>query len=215
MATPRKEKRVEREVDTRTHYEDGTPVRRNKNGAVLKQYGKSNRGWASGRPPIEFNEEYHCALAHDLALLNVTNEVIARAFGIGGGTLSGWLHKYPKLFEAILSGKDAADAKVARAMHERAVGYAHNSVKLFYDSKNGKVIEHEYVERYPPETAAGVFILTNRQRKQWKNRQENELTGPDGSPLAAPQINITFDLSGGAAAPQIEGQLQRLTDDGE
>ena len=36
-----------------------------------------------------------------------------------------------------------------------------------------------------PDTAAVIFTLTNRDPKQWKNRQSQEVTGKDGKDLLA------------------------------
>jgi hypothetical protein len=53
----------------------------------------------------------------------------------------------------------------------------------------------EYTEHYPPDTAAGIFWLTNRQKHLWKQRQSNELTGVDGQPLTPPSITINGVVS--------------------
>jgi hypothetical protein len=50
-----------------------------------------------------------------------------------------------------------------------------------------KVKEHSVTDKhYQPVPAAVIFALTNRDPENWKNKQTNEVTGKDGTPLVPP-----------------------------
>ena len=38
-------------------------------------------------------------------------------------------------------------------------------------TRDGKIVEHKYVEHYPPDTAAICFWLKNRRPDQWRDAQ--------------------------------------------
>jgi len=108
-------------------------------------------------------------------MLGATDVELAAMIGIGLKTLSRWKNSYPEFEQAIKSGKDVADSNVAVSLYRRAIGYTHRAVKIF--AHNGTTFEHEYTERYPPETTACIFWLKNRRPKIWRDRpafQEGE-----------------------------------------
>jgi hypothetical protein len=57
--------RAKTEPDPET-YPDGSPVRRNKHGVVLKQYARTG-----GRPPLEYDPKYHPKQSYEFALLGL------------------------------------------------------------------------------------------------------------------------------------------------
>lgn len=138
-----------------------------------------------------------------MCLLGATDEKIADALKIDIATFYRWKDKHEDFCDAILRGKDQADAKIASSMYHRAAGYKHRATKVFYDSKAAEaeyesynkavrkweddgmtglmpeppsedagVVKVDYIERYPPDTAAAKFILTNRHPDTWKDKQE-------------------------------------------
>ena len=77
------------------------------------------------------------------------------------------MFKWPKLLE-----------EVPEKMFKRATGYTHPDVDI-------KVIENKIVvtklkKHYPPDTKAGIFWLTNRQKKVWRDKQEIGVTDNKG-----------------------------------
>ena len=52
----------------------------------------------------------------------------------------------------------------------------------------------DYVEHYPPDTTACIFWLKNRQPALWRDKVQQELSGPDGQPLQAqtPSFVVSF-----------------------
>lgn len=129
------------------------------------------------------------ALAHricELAGQGKTDQEIADETGISRQTLFNWRGKYKTFDEAMAAGKSIADGLVEASLFQRACGYSHPAVKIFYNSKDGSIVKEEYIERYPPDTVAAIFWLKNRNPKRWKDRRE--ITGADGGPLSLEQL---------------------------
>jgi hypothetical protein len=142
--------------------------------------------------PSSFKEEY-CEQAYKLCLLGATDAELSDFFHIDAATLNRWKQRYPEFCESLKRGKDVADATVADSLYKRATGYSHPAVKIFADVKTGAEQVVEYTEHYPPDTVACIFWLKNRQRKHWRDKQDHEHTGKDGTPLNPPaEIKITF-----------------------
>lgn len=57
---------------------------------------------------------------------------------------------------------------MAKSLYHKGMGYKHKVVKVFA-TKDGEVIEHEYEERLPPDTASAIFWLKNRRRDKWRD----------------------------------------------
>jgi hypothetical protein len=131
--------------------------------------------------PTAYKPEY-AAMATKFCLLGADDEDLARMFDVSVATINNWKHAHPEFLESIKEGKDIADAEVAAKLYHRARGYSHQAVKIVADAKTG--MEHivPYTEHYPPDTAAGIFWLKNRQRAKWRDKVEQEVTGADGGP---------------------------------
>ena len=172
-------------ADPAETYADGTPVRRNKRGVKLKQFAGSG-----GKPPLEYDPTYHPEQARELALLGLTDAGIAKFFRISERTLYNWKKTYPALFAAIEAGGSVADAKVARSLYQRAIGYSYQTKKLFFDPKRGQVIEHDYIEHHPPDVGAATQWLANRQRALWRSRNKLTLSEANGEPADPPTLVI-------------------------
>jgi hypothetical protein len=76
-----------------------------------------------GRPTV-YKPEY-CELAHNYCLLGATAEELAGFFGVTRGTINNWIATIPEFAAALREGRDLADARVARGLFARAVGYSH------------------------------------------------------------------------------------------
>ena len=162
----------------------------------LREYGEAEKE-GTGRP-TDFRDGY-CLMATHLAKLGATDTELAEFFGCSESTLNLWKQKHPEFSESIKAGKIVTDMEVAVKLNERATGFEYfeaHPVKL-KDIKyeNGKkVSETERIEIVdvkkviPPDTTAGIFWLTNRQRKFWKQRVSAEHTGADGKDLV-PEAN--------------------------
>lgn len=137
---------------------------------------------AGGRP-TDYRPEY-VELGYKFALLGATDADLAKMFDVAESTINLWKLKHPEFSESVNKGKATADAEVAASLFHRAKGYSHDAVKIVADAKLG--IEHivPYREHYPPDTAAAIFWLKNRQKDKWRDKIEH--TGgsdPDDTPV--------------------------------
>jgi hypothetical protein len=115
--------------------------------------------------PTAYKPEY-CELAHNYCLLGATAEELAGFFDVTRGTINNWIATIPEFATALREGRDLADARVARKLFTRAMGY---------DRKVERTVWHRGEERtvsntlhYPPDTHACIFWLRNRRRRTWR-----------------------------------------------
>lgn len=73
-----------------------------------------------------------------------------------------------------MKGRDQADAKVAKSLFQRATGYDQPAEKIFMPAGADEPVRVPYVEHIPPDPQAAFWWLKNRQRKNWRDRQEIE-----------------------------------------
>jgi hypothetical protein len=104
--------------------------------------------------------------ARNLALLGLIDTEIAAALGIGETTLNEWKKRHPEFRESLNSGKLLADAEVAAALFQRAVGYSHPDTH--FSAYEGTVTATPTTKYYPPDTKAAMHWLHNRQMRLWK-----------------------------------------------
>ena len=140
-------------------------------------------------------QEGYVHLANQLCKLGATDEEMATAFQVCRDTIIQWRKEYPDFADACHAGKTVADAQVAAALFDRAIGYQHPDTKMFLDRDeegNGTVLTEEYMKHYPPDTQACKWWLTNRQRDKWQDKQEIELkvSGDRGARLLAAKKRI-------------------------
>ena len=137
---------------------------------------------AAGRP-TDYNQKF-ASIAKRFALLGLTNDEMADALDIARSTFYEWLKAYPEFSDAIQSGKDSADAKVAQSLYHRAKGYktTETDVKVI----DGKIVLTELQKNYPPDPASMIFWLRNRQPKLWRNKPD----APDQDHERSVTINI-------------------------
>lgn len=142
----------------------------------------------AGRP-TEYKSEY-CVQVEKLCKLGATDKEIADFFEVSEQTINTWKSEFPEFLESIKAGKDLADANVADRLYQRAMGYSHDAVKIFptggeTEDENGNKIKGPlivpYKEHYPPDTAAAIFWLKNRQRKKWRDKIETGFTDAEGN----------------------------------
>lgn len=147
------------------------------------------------------DENYQLVISY--ALLGATNEEIAGFLHVDPETFQRWIKENPRLVKCLQEGREAADARVARSLHSRAVGYTYNKkvpvrtkTKLYDES--GKVVGEQEVTEYideevilPPDVQAGKFWLGRRRRKDWEEKSTVELDTKDGKPLPL-DITIRF-----------------------
>ena len=64
-----------------------------------------------------------CELAHNYCLLGATNDELAAFFGVSPRTIDNWIAVHPEFEAAVKDGRVIADARVARGLYTRAIGY--------------------------------------------------------------------------------------------
>lgn len=64
--------------------------------------------------------------------------------------------------------------------------------------------EHKSMRHIPADTTAAIFWLKNRRPKDWRDKQEHELTGKDGKPIET-TVN-TKEIN------ELQGQLKELAE---
>jgi transcriptional regulator with XRE-family HTH domain len=139
----------------------------------------------TGRPTA-YKEEYN-EQARKLCLLGFTDKQLADFFDVTEQTINNWKKDYPEFFESLKKGKDIADANVAYSFYQRAIGYEHPEDKIF--NNNGKEMIVKTIKHYPPDTAAALSWLKNRQAEKWRDKQEIEHSG-------AMSVNIGKEFEG-------------------
>lgn len=125
--------------------------------------------------PTAYKAEY-AEQAYKLCLLGAKDKELANFFKVTEQTITSWKKKHPKFIASLKAGKENADAAVAESLYKRALGYT---------CKEDKVLQHEGIhtdtvtinKHYPPDVTAAIFWLKNRQRQNWRDKQEIEHSG--------------------------------------
>jgi hypothetical protein len=137
--------------------------------------------------PTGFKPEY-VAQAKKLAAHGLTDIEIADVFGVTSRTLYRWKADYADFAKALKLGKKGPDDRVAASLFQRAVGYEHDSEKVF--QHNGTIVRAKTREHIPASVTAAIFWLKNR--AGWKDVTRQELTGPAGAPVQTTSTTVTI-----------------------
>jgi hypothetical protein len=131
--------------------------------------------------PTKYDETM-CDRVYKLALLGATDSVMASILAISESTLNLWKLEYPEFSESIRAGKDIADSEVAVSLYKRATGYI--GKKVVTAAFQGKIGDVQEVDEYvAPDVSAAIFWLKNRQGNTWRDKQQTEISGPEGGPV--------------------------------
>lgn len=134
---------------------------------------------------LKYNQQYHDDWAWSLAIKGATDQEIADAFGISRRTLIRWRQKYDTLGKAIEEGKHIADSKVEKSLYLRATGYEVEDTERTVDidkDGNPKPVRIKTINKHvAPDTMAIMYWLNNRDRKNWVNRQEVEVSANENA----------------------------------
>lgn len=132
-----------------------------------------------------------------------TVELAVKKAGITKTTFYEWLQDPDKsdFADAIKNAKAEFKKtivdKLKKSLWDKALGFSYDETKTEYmhdpTAKKGEVgaiiVKNQTVttKRYPPDTAALIFALTNLAPDEWKNRQNIEATGANGRDLMPKQ----------------------------
>lgn len=111
---------------------------------------------------------------YELALLGATEAQIARVMNVDEKTIEYWKATKPEFLEQLNQGRMVADAKVAHALYQRAVGCSVPETRTVVCG--GKVIKVKVEKYFPPDSWAANKWLSIRQRQLWADVQRTEIT---------------------------------------
>ncbi|MGJ8370247.1 helix-turn-helix domain-containing protein [Staphylococcus capitis] len=101
----------------------------------------------------------------------LTDEQIARNFGVNIKTLMKWKDEKTEFMEAIKKGKEVSDYELENALHKRAVGYYYEEETV---TNAGKVVKVKKYEHANPTSL--IFALKNRLPNKYRDKVEQEVT---------------------------------------
>lgn len=126
--------------------------------------------------PTRYKAEYR-ELARKYCLLGATNEELGGFFGVTRRTIDNWIANVPEFTAAVRKGRALADARVARCLYERAVGYEHTVKRtVLHQGKEWTLTD---VVHLPPDIKACIFWLRHRRPENWRERAEVSDDGVD------------------------------------
>lgn len=142
----------------------------------------------AGRPSA-YRPEF-VTQAEKLCALGATDIEIADFFEVNVSTIYRWKNEHPDFCDAIKVAKTIADDRVERSLFQKATGYEQDEVKIFMPSNAAAPVYAPFRAKVAPDTTACIFWLKNRQPEKWRDRVQQEISGPDGQAL--PAITVTF-----------------------
>lgn len=150
-----------------------------------------------------YKPEY-AKIAYKLCLLGKTDAEIGDILGFNEATINAWKKIHPDFGQALIDGKELADANVANSLYHRAIGWQQPAKKIMQN--NGVPVIVDYTEHFPPDTQAATRWLMNRQPKLWRDRpsEENADTPtPDKIQVEVVDASLKDDSAeGGDAVPE-------------
>ena len=120
-----------------------------------------------GRPTL--SKPDYALQAHDHCLLGATNAELAALFEVAPRTIDNWIANNTEFAQAVREGRAEADARVARCLYERAVGYDRAVERVVWHQGQERVVASTV--HYPPSTGACIFWLRNRRPDLWGSRR--------------------------------------------
>ena len=134
------------------------------------------RGMNTPGQPARYKPEYR-ELARKYCLLGATNEELGGFFGVTRRTIDNWIANVPEFAASVREGRAFADAKVARCLYERAVGYEYTAKRSVLHQ--GKELTLTNVVHLPPDIRACIFWLRHRRPANWREQAEVSDDGID------------------------------------
>jgi hypothetical protein len=112
--------------------------------------------------------------ARTMCRLGATDEELAEHFEVCVRTIYRWRNTHEEFAEAVVVGKEHADARVERALYSRAVGCSVERTKVFKHAGDPKPVYATYTHHLPPDPVAALNWLRVRQPKKWVAREEKQ-----------------------------------------
>lgn len=121
--------------------------------------------------PTKYKPEY-ALVAAALCRRGATDFELAEEFEVDTSTIWRWSCKYEDFHKAVHIAKGMYDARVERALAQRATGYAVHVEKVF--CFQGEITRARTVEHIPADVGAAKMWLTNRKGADWRDRTQVE-----------------------------------------
>ena len=132
---------------------------------------------------------------YHMTRVGATIDDMAEAFAVPVSRVRTWMKHRPELQEAFDLGCEARNERVVSSLYARAVGYEHQTEKIFC-SQQGLVTRVPVVEKFPPDPASAMYWLKNRQRGQWVDVVRHEVTGKDGGAIELQHLVMSAEEAG-------------------
>jgi hypothetical protein len=128
----------------------------------------------------KYDAETFPQLAEGFARMGMIDTEIAAALSISHDTLYRYQHKYPEFSEAMKRGKFPANIQVEAAALKRAIGFEYDEVmeETERNPKTGRMVvtKRRKTRKFiPPDTAAFIYWLNNRDPDRWKSLRHQEV----------------------------------------
>lgn len=147
--------------------------------------------------PTKYNKKIAEKICSLIATDTYTVAEVCRMVKIHPDTYYTWIKEFPEFSDAIKKAEAERMAvfvvEAKKSLLRKIQGYTvqERHITTVGSGKfdvNGKEIprikEQKVVDKhFQPDTAAIIFTLTNGEPENWKNRQNNEVTGKDGKDL--------------------------------
>ena len=131
---------------------------------------------AVGRP-TDFKDEFIEQAEKLCQTFGATDMELADFFEVDVRTIYRWKNAIPKFCQALKVGKAIPDDRVKRSLFQRAVGFEHDSVKVFMPAGADKPVYAPIREYVAPDTTAAIFWLKNRLPDEFRDKSEVEVPG--------------------------------------
>lgn len=134
---------------------------------VTQEIGRRRKPVIEKARPVVLWDEKYVKMCYQLALLGHKDHEISQVLGVDQKLFDKWQLRHPELSQALQEGRDVADARVAESLYRRALGYSHPEDHI--TNYKGEITITPTIKNYPPDTAAAVAWLKNRQKEKWGN----------------------------------------------
>lgn len=138
---------------------------------------KTTKKHPGGRP-TKYVAQYHDPWVRSLAREGLPGKEIAAELGISESTLYKWASEHQEFSECLNEGRESADGMVEAALFRKAIGGTYTDERQIGTPDGSGRIVGSKVERtkreVPPDTAACIFWLKNRQPEKWRDKREYE-----------------------------------------
>ncbi len=118
-----------------------------------------------GGAPTKFDPK-QLKIITKLCQLGATDQDLADALEVSIATINNWKKTFPQFLDTLKENKQLANSLIEQSLFKRAMGAKVREEKVF--NQQGEIIVHEGEREYPPDVAACISWLSNRDPSRWK-----------------------------------------------